>query len=124
MKLTIHKVMTIELWIEKKSSLDAPVGTEGNSQLSDFIKSTGYTNSEHKIELFFKHERILELLESVNEREKETLNLRFGISNGKTYTLAEIAGKFKVSRERVRQIEESALKKLRCYIKTQQEEKI
>ena len=54
------------------------------------------------------------------EREREILDMRFGLSDGKTYTLAEVSKKFKISRERVRQIEEQALKKLRKFLKQQE----
>ncbi len=124
MKMPVAKVGEIEMWIEKKASLDAPVGSDGESQLSDFIRATGYMDTEHEIENFFRHERILELLDFVNEREKTVLDLRFGISDGRPHTLAEVAKVLKISRERVRQIEESGLKKLRKYARQQQKEEL
>ncbi len=124
MRFPISKVADIEMWIEKKSSLEAPVGADGESQLSDFIKTTGYTDTEKEIEQFFRHEHVLELLDFVNEREKKILDLRFGISDGRPHTLAEVAKELKISRERVRQIEESALNKLRKYAQQQQKEEL
>lgn len=124
MKFTMAKVADIEMWIEKKSSLDAPVGGSGESQLVDFIKTTGSSDTEKEIENFFKHERVLGLLDFVNEREKRIIDLRFGISDGKTHTLSEVSQELNISRERVRQIEESALKKLRRYVKEQQNENL
>lgn len=117
MKVSAEKVGEIELWIRKKSSFEAPVGKDGDSQLGDFISLKGYMDTEENIEDFFKRERVLELLDSLNEREKEILDMRFGITSGKSATLAEVAKKMKISRERVRQIEEAALKKLRRYVR-------
>ncbi len=124
MKFPAGKVADIEMWIEKKASLEAPVGTDGDSQLSDFIRTTGYTDTEQEIEHFFRHERVLELLDFVNERERKILDLRFGISDGKPHTLAEVSKELKISRERVRQIEDSALNKLRKYARQQQKEEL
>lgn len=124
LRMSIAKVADIEMWIEKKSSLEAPVGDSGESQLSDFIKTTGYTNTEREIEIFFQHEHILALLDSVKERERRVLDLRFGISDGKPHTLAEVAKELKISRERVRQIEEAALKKLKIFAKEQQKKEL
>jgi RNA polymerase primary sigma factor len=120
MRFSMAKVADIEMWIEKKSSLDAPVGNSGESQLADFIKTTGSSDTEKEIENFFKRERVSELLDFVSEREKRILDLRFGISDGNPHTLSEVSKELKISRERVRQIEEAALKKLRQYVKEQQ----
>jgi len=60
------------------------------------------------------------LLDMMSKREKEILDMRFGLADGSTHTLAEVAKKFKVSRERVRQIEEVALKKLGKFVKVQE----
>ncbi|MFH1768846.1 MAG: sigma-70 family RNA polymerase sigma factor, partial [Candidatus Omnitrophota bacterium] len=122
LKSSIAKVADIEMWIEKKSSLDAPVGESGESQLGDFIKTDGYTDTEKEIEHFFNHERVVELLSFVNDREKKILDLRFGISDGKPHTLNEVSKELDISRERVRQVESAALKKLRSYVKKQQED--
>ena len=64
-------------------------------------------------------ERVKELLEEVSDREREVLDLRFGLVDGTTYTLADVAKRLKISRERVRQIEENALKKIRNFISKQ-----
>lgn len=124
LKLPLNKVADIEMWIEKKSSLEAPVGSNGESQLSDFIKTTGYSDTEQEIEKFFKHEHVLELLDFVSDRERKILDLRFGITNGKPFTLAQVSKELGISRERVRQIEEAALKKLRAYAIQQQKEEL
>jgi len=124
MKLPPDKISEIEMWMGKKASLEAPVGDSGESQLSDFIKADGYMDTEATIAKFFRHERVLELLNSISEREKEVLDSRFGITTGKPSTLAEVAKKLNVSRERIRQIEESALKKLKRFVIEQQKKEL
>jgi len=122
MKMPVEKVEEIQMWITKKTSLEAPVGEEGESQIGDFIKATGYADTESEIEKFFNKEEVASLLNLVSEREKIVLDLRFGVSNGYPHTLAEVAKRLGVSRERVRQIEEAALKKLKKYVKERREE--
>lgn len=112
---TQEKIAEIELWTQKKSSLDAPVGADGESQLSDFIKGDDYADTVSTVNRIFDKERVNRLLDVVGERKKMVLNLRFGIADGKTHTLAEVATILGVSRERVRQIEKDALKKLQKY---------
>jgi len=72
-----------------------------------------------EIERLFDKERIASLLEIMTTREKTVLDMRFGLADGRSHTLAEVADKLKVSRERVRQIEEQALRKLRKFIHEQ-----
>ena len=122
MKMPVEKVEEIQMWITKKTSLEAPVGEEGESQIGDFIKATGYADTESEIEKFFEKEEVASLLNLVSERERIVLDLRFGVSGGYPHTLAEVAKKLGVSRERVRQIEEAALKKLKRYVKEKQGE--
>ncbi|MCF7907716.1 MAG: sigma-70 family RNA polymerase sigma factor [Candidatus Omnitrophica bacterium] len=121
LKMKVDKISEIELWSQKKSSLEAPVGSEGESQLSDFIESSEYADTEANVEMAFTKERVKQLLTSIGDREKSVLDLRFGITDGRPHTLAEVASVLNVSRERVRQIEQEALKKLRKY--TQEERK-
>jgi len=113
LKMTVKKVGEIELLMNKKSSLDAPVGADGDSHLSDFIEDKSSLNIKDEIDKFFKHEEIMHMFKSLSEREQRVVDLRFGVSDSKPRTLAEIATRLKISRERVRQIEEKAIKKLR-----------
>ena len=124
MKLPVDKVGEIEMWMNKKSSLDAPVGEDGSSQLSDFIKTTGYADTGQEIMKVFDKERVAHLLDTLTERERQVLDLRFGITKDKTHTLAEVADVLKVSRERIRQIEKEALDKLKKYVILEQEDEI
>ena len=123
-KLPIERVAEIELWSQKKASLEAPVGSEGESQLSDFIESSEYADTELNVEKAFTKERVKQLLNSVGEREQSVLDLRFGITNGRPHTLAEVADSLGVSRERVRQIEQENLKKLRKYAQEERKREI
>lgn len=113
LKIPVDKVGEVEMWMEKKASLDAPVGADGESQLSDFIRSEEHVNTPSAVTKIFERQRVNDLLESISEREKNVLNLRFGIIDGKANTLAEVAQKLGISRERVRQIEKEAITKLR-----------
>lgn len=122
MKLPAEKVGEIEMWMQKKASLEAPVGEDGDSQLGDFLQGSDYADTNKEVEKFFDHERVLHLLDLVNERERQVLNLRFGIENQRTHTLAEVSKILDVSRERVRQIEKDALMKLKKYA-TQEQQK-
>ncbi|MDD5070660.1 MAG: sigma-70 family RNA polymerase sigma factor [Candidatus Omnitrophica bacterium] len=118
-----EKIEDIEMWIQKQASLDAPVGS-GDSQLSDFMKSKDYADTEKVLDQIFEKERISHLLDSITERERTVLNLRFGIGDGHEHTLAEIAEVLSISRERVRQIETDALKKLKKYALEEQKKEL
>ena len=120
MKLPVKKIAEIELWINKKSSLDAPIGNDETSQLVDVIDTDATGHTEKEISRFFKHEEVMDLLSNLSDREKKLLNLRFGVSDKNPKTLAQVAKICKISRERVRQIESRSLKKLRKFIDTQQ----
>jgi RNA polymerase primary sigma factor len=124
LKIPSEKIGEIEMWMQRKASLDAPVGEDGESQLSDFLTSTDYADTGQEVEKIFNKERIQRLLDFATKREKEVLNLRFGIVNGKNHTLAEVAKIMKVSRERIRQIEKDALKKLRKYALDEQNKEL
>jgi len=124
LKVSIDRVAEIELWTQKKSSLDAPVGGGGDSQLADFIANDESTMTTSAIDRVLNRERIEELLSITTERERLVLDLRFGITNDRSHTLAEVARVLKVSRERVRQIEKDALKRLHTYVVSQQKKKI
>jgi RNA polymerase primary sigma factor len=113
LKLTVDRVAEIELLMNKKSSLDAPVGTDGDSQLSDFIEDKSSLNIKGEIDKFFKREELMAMFKNLSDREREVIDYRFGVTDSKPRTLAEIANRMKISRERVRQIEDKALKKLR-----------
>lgn len=120
MKLPLEKIRDIDKWTTKMSSLEAPIGEDKEGQVKDIIEDESMAAPDEELGRFLDKERILDLLGFMNKKQRKVLDLRFGLTNGESHTLAQIAKKMGVSRERVRQIEEAALKKLKNFI-TQQE---
>lgn len=121
MRIPKDKIEEINLWLSTKtSSLEAPIGDEEENQVLDLVENQTAVQPDASVEQMFDKERIDNLLEKMSDREREILDMRFGLANGKTHTLAEVAKKMGVSRERIRQIEEDALKKLRKFVKEQE----
>ncbi len=121
MKTTVDKVREINQWIAKMSSLDAPIGDEGEGQVKDLIEDHTIVSPDEKLEAFFNKERTHEMLDRMSSREKQIVEMRFGITDGETRTLAEIAKKMGVSRERIRQVEAAAIKKLKKMMNEEQD---
>ncbi|MDD5565339.1 MAG: sigma-70 family RNA polymerase sigma factor [Candidatus Omnitrophica bacterium] len=119
-KLPKGKVDDVNFWLSTRtSSLDEPIGDEGESQVMDLIQDENAATPSDEVDAFLNKQRVNNLLEKMSVRERKVLDMRFGLVDGKTHTLAEVANKLKVSRERVRQIEEKALKKLRKFVEEQ-----
>jgi RNA polymerase primary sigma factor len=116
MGVDAEKIIKMRAHVSKTSSLDAPIDQEGGNEIISLVEDKSSASPEKELDAFFKKERLDCLLESINEREHEILNMRFGLSNGRIHTLADVSKKMGVSRERVRQIEENALKKLKRFI--------
>ena len=114
--MTVDKIAEIEMLMNKKSSLEAPVGDDGESQLGDFIEDESSLSIESGINRIAQKEQIEVLLGNLPDREREVIDLRFGVTDGVAKTLAEIAEELDISRERVRQIEEKALRKLKQFV--------
>ena len=122
-KLSRDKIKEINFWLSTKtSSLEAPVGEEEDGQVMDLVEDETTAAPNEEIERFLNKERVDNLLEKMTERERKILDQRFGLIEGKPHTLAEVAKKLGLSRERIRQIEEDALRKLRSFIKQQEKE--
>ena len=94
-------------------SLETPVGDEDGSILGDFVADDSNASTEEKAESVFLREEIEQMLQGLNPREREVIILRFGLESGHPLTLEEVGKRFKVTRERIRQIETAALRKLR-----------
>jgi RNA polymerase primary sigma factor len=121
LKLSKDKIEQINFWMSTStSSLEAPIGEDSEGQVSDLIEDEASISPDAAIEHLLDKERVNSLLEGMTEREREILDLRFGLADKKPRTLAEVAKKLGVSRERIRQIEEAALRKLKKFI-TEQE---
>ena len=123
LKLPKDKVGQIVFWMSTRtSSLDAPIGEDEESMVSDLIEDETAVSPDASIEHLLDKERVSNLMDIMSERERQILDLRFGLAGVKPHTLAQVAKKLGVSRERVRQIEEAALRKLRRFVEQQQEE--
>ena len=94
-------------------SLETPIGEEEDSQLGDFIEDHELPSPDEAAAGHLLHEQIEDMLSTLSEREREVLHFRFGLEDGHSYTLEEVGKKFNVTRERIRQIEAKALRKLR-----------
>ncbi len=94
-------------------SLETPVGDEDGSSLGDFVADNAGDSTEDQAENVLLREEIDSMLQGLNERERQVIKLRFGLENGKPLTLEEVGRQFNVTRERIRQIETAALRKLR-----------
>lgn len=121
MRISQTKMKQISYWMSTQtSSLEAPIGEEGESQVLDLVEDEAAVSPDAEIEHFLDKERVGSLLGMMSEREKQVLDMRFGLTGGKSCTLADVAKKLGVSRERVRQIEEEALSKLRRFVEQQE----
>jgi RNA polymerase primary sigma factor len=98
---------------EEPMSLESPVGSEESSQLGDFIEDEDALEPDDAAAREMLREQVKNALAVLSEREREVLELRFGLIDGKDHTLEEVGQYFKVTRERIRQIEAKALRKLR-----------
>lgn len=123
MRLTVTKVDEIYSQISTGSSLDAPINEDGEGSIIDLVSDEKAASPAEDVNAMFAKERMAGLLGKITDREREILNMRFGLENGDVHTLADLSKKLKISRERVRQIEESALKKLRKIATKTQSEK-
>jgi RNA polymerase primary sigma factor len=103
------------------TSLDTPVGGEGETQMIDLLQDTSLPSQEQTLTHFLQHERLDVLLSRMNERERKVLVLRYGLEDGVSRTLGEAAKVFGITRERVRQIEVAAMRKLRTFLTTEEQ---
>lgn len=111
--MTKEKVMEIMQIAREPASLETPIGEEDDSNLGDFVADANVVTPEGNIESVMLREHIDALLGDLKERERQVIVLRFGLIDGHPRTLEEVGKEFKVTRERIRQIEAKALRKLR-----------
>ena len=111
--ITEEKVLEIMQIAREPASLETPIGEEDDSNLGDFVADNNTVTPEANIESVMLREHIDVLLEDLKEREKEVIILRFGLRDGHPRTLEEVGKEFNVTRERIRQIEAKASRKLR-----------
>jgi RNA polymerase primary sigma factor len=108
-----QKVNRILRSAEEPVSLEGPIGDEESSSLGDFIEDEDAPSPMDSAAREMLREQVQHALESLSDRERDVLELRFGLRDGKEHTLEEVSRYFDVTRERVRQIEAKALRKLR-----------
>jgi RNA polymerase primary sigma factor len=108
-----QKVQQIMKSAEEPISLEYPVGDEDSSQLGDFIEDIDAIEPMDAAAREMLREQVQSALSALSERERQVLELRFGLLDGKDHTLEEVSNYFNVTRERIRQIEAKALRKLR-----------
>ncbi len=113
MKVPLEKIRDIYKISQEPVSLETPIGEEADSHLGDFIKDERNVNPEEYATNEMLKDEISGVLLTLTEREEKVIRLRFGLEDGKTRTLEEVGQMFGVTRERIRQIEAKALRKLR-----------
>lgn len=113
MGITVEKVREIQKISQEPVSLETPIGEEEDSHLGDFIPDEDAPAPAEAAAYSLLKEQLEEVLQSLNEREQKVLKLRFGLEDGRARTLEEVGKEFEVTRERIRQIEAKALRKLR-----------
>ena len=113
MEIPVEKVMEIQKIAQDPVSLETPIGEEEDSHLGDFIRDEDAPAPHDSAAYTLLKEQLEEVMETLTPREAKVLKLRFGLEDGKARTLEEVGKEFKVTRERIRQIEAKALRKLR-----------
>jgi len=113
MDMPVNKVGKIIKIAQKPISLETPIGEEEDSHLADFIEDKLMPSPHDTVIHINLREQIEEALKLLTEREAKVLKMRFGLGDGNEHTLEEVGQQFKVTRERVRQIEAKALRKLK-----------
>ena len=113
MHMPVQKVRDILKIALEPVSLETPIGEEEDSHLGDFIPDEGASEPSEAASFTLLKEQLMDVLSTLTPREEKVLKLRFGIEDGRTRTLEEVGKEFNVTRERIRQIEAKALRKLR-----------
>ena len=111
--MPVERVREIKKISQDPVSLETPIGEEEDSHLGDFIQDDNVMVPADQAAFTLLHEQLMESLETLSEREQQVLRLRFGLDDGRPRTLEEVGRVFHVTRERIRQIEAKALRKLR-----------
>lgn len=112
--LSVEKVVEIFKLSQDTVSLESPVGDENDSQLGDFLEDNTIKSPEEQVSMMMLREALEKVLATLNEREEQVIRLRFGFDDNNTRTLEEVGEAFGVTRERIRQIEAKAIRKMRA----------
>jgi len=113
MGLSVDKVREIQKVAQEPVSLETPIGEEEDSHLGDFIPDEDVPQPVEAAAFSMLKEQLVEVLDTLTDREQKVLKLRFGLEDGRARTLEEVGKEFEVTRERIRQIEAKALRKLK-----------
>jgi RNA polymerase primary sigma factor len=113
LEMSPERVRDIMRIAQDPVSLETPIGEEEDSHLGDFIPDDDAPEPSDAASLILLKEQIADILSTLTDREEKVLRLRFGIEDGRSRTLEEVGREFNVTRERIRQIEAKALRKLR-----------
>ncbi len=109
-----EEVQEIRKIAQRTTSLETPIGDEGDAELGDFIENQSNPDPADIVSRIIAEESLAEVLQTIDERERKVIELRFGFKGEQPRTLAEVSARFNVSRERIRQIEATALMKIKC----------
>ena len=113
MQMPVDRVRAVLKMAQQPISLQSPVGDSDDTNFGDFIEDKSAENPSDMTSYALLKERLADVLDSLTERERKVLELRFGLTDGYSRTLEEVGKQFKVTRERIRQIEAKALRKMR-----------
>ena len=113
MQMPVEKVCEIMKIAQEPVSLETPIGEEEDSHLGDFIEDSEIQAPSEAAAFTLLKEQLIDVLDTLTDREEKVLRLRFGLDDGRARTLEEVGKEFNVTRERIRQIEAKALRKLR-----------
>jgi RNA polymerase primary sigma factor len=113
MQMPVEKVREIMKVAQEPVSLETPIGEEEDSHLGDFIPDDDIPAPAEAAAFTLLKEQLIDVLDTLTDREEKVLRLRFGLDDGRARTLEEVGKEFNVTRERIRQIEAKALRKLR-----------
>ncbi|MBQ3935190.1 MAG: sigma-70 family RNA polymerase sigma factor, partial [Clostridia bacterium] len=111
--ISVDKVREIQKIAQEPVSLETPIGEEEDSHLGDFIADDNTLAPADAASFTMLREHLMEVLHTLTPREEQVLKLRFGLDDGRPRTLEEVGKEFFITRERIRQIESKALRKLR-----------
>ena len=113
LEISVERVQEILKISQEPVSLESPIGEEEDSHLGDFLQDDKIATPTEAASYMLLREQLKEVMDSLTDREKQVLTLRFGLIDGRARTLEEVGKQFQVTRERIRQIEAKALRKLR-----------
>jgi RNA polymerase primary sigma factor len=111
-QLPVNKVRSLMKNTQETVSIELPIGQDGSGQISDFIEDSGAPAPPDAVVRANLREKIKQILKNLTERETKILEMRYGLVDGREHTLEEVGDRFNVTRERIRQIELKAIRKL------------